>query len=237
MKNIIIPLFTLAICTLCTGQTLKVTYSETIDLSEKLKSIDDPMVRQIVKTKTEKPKYYELVSQKGISIYQLKSEENANTGTTVINSGSSAIVYRDHNTGTFTKQIDFLSRTFLIDDKLPKNDWKIGDEITKIGEYTCKKATLQKGNNTIEAWFTDEIPSNEGPKSYFGLPGLVLKVQTGDITIEATDISFSKEKINIEKPTKGKKITQVEFDKIKEEKIKGLTGGNKKNNGVQVIKM
>lgn len=237
MKKISFLFFTIAVSTLSTAQTLMVTYSETIDLSEKLKSIDDPVVRQMVIAKTGKPKYFELTSQNGISIYRLKSDDNNDSSATMISGDSGTIVYRDHNAGTITKQIEFLSRTFLIHDELPKNEWKITDEIKKIGEYTCKKATLQQGDNIVEAWFTDEISSNEGPKIYFGLPGLVLKVQTGNLNVEATNISFSKEKVDLEKPTKGKEVTQAEFDKIKKEKIKGLTGGQKKSNGVQVIKM
>lgn len=130
-----------------------------------------------------------------------------------------------------------MSRTFLIQDKLQKNNWIITDDTSKIGEYECKKATLKKANNNITAWFTNEIPSNEGPREFYGLPGLVLKIETGTLIIEATNISISKDKVTIKKPTKGKKITAEKFEKIKEEKVNGLTGGKRKGNGVQVIKM
>ena len=130
-----------------------------------------------------------------------------------------------------------MSRTFLIKDHLPKYNWKITNETKKIGGYLCKKAVLKDGDNEIIAWFTSEIPSNEGPRNYYGLPGLILKVEDGTVIIEALKISFPKENIKISKPTKGKKVTQKEFDKIKEEKIKNLTGGKQNGNGVQVIKM
>ncbi len=241
MKQITITLVTLFTLMSCKAQTLKVTYSEKMDLTEKLKSIDNPMIKQMIIEKTGKPKYYELISSNGISIYK-KSDKNSqdagndNNSVTVIGgSGGEYVMYKNHKDKTYTNQTEFMSRTFLIEDSLPQYDWKITNETQKIGDYLCKKAVLNDGKNKIIAWFTSEIPANEGPRKYYGLPGLILKLETGTVIIEAVNISFSKEKIEITKPTKGKKLTQKEFDKIKEEKIKRLTGG--KQNGVQVIKM
>jgi len=232
----IITLFTLFSCN---AQTIKVTYSEKMDLSEKLKSIDNPMIKQMIIEKTGKPKYYELKSADGISIYKNNSsdDEDVDNGVTMIGTGGEDIIYKNHNQNIYVKQTDFMSRTFLIEDKLQKNNWKITTNTLKIGEYLCKKAVLKKGESEIMAWFTNEIPSNEGPREYYGLPGLILKVETGTLIIEATNISILKEKIEIQKPTKGKKVTQEEFEKIRKEKINSLTGGKQKGNGVQVIKM
>jgi len=235
-----ITMLTLFTLISCNAQTIKVSYAEKIDLTEKLKSIDNPMIKQMIIDKTGKPKHYELISNNGNSVYQKqneKAEEGIDNGVTMIGTGGEDIIYKNHNDETYVKQTEFMSRTFLIEDKLQINDWKITDETLKIGDYLCKKATLKKSDNNVIAWFTNEIPSNEGPREYYGLPGLVLKVETGTLIIEATNIALSKEKITIEKPAKGKKVTQEEFDKIKEEKINSLTGGKQKGNGVQVIKM
>lgn len=232
----IITLFTLFSCN---AQTIKVTYSEKIDLSEKLKSIDNPMIKQMIIDKTGKAKKYELISSNGVSIYKKlnEDEENIDNGVTMIGTGGEDITYKNNKNSTYVKQTDFMSRTFLIEDKLQKNDWKITDDTKKVGEYLCKKAILNNGNSKIIAWFTNEVPSNEGPRDYYGLPGLILKVKTGTLIIEATNISILKEKVEIQKPTKGKKVTQEEFEKIRKEKINSLTGGKANGNGVQVIKM
>ncbi len=233
----IITLFTLFSCN---AQTIKVTYSEKIDLSEKLKSIDNPMIKQMIIEKTGKPKYYELISSKGISIYQKhkNEEENVDNEITMIGGSKKNILYKNFNDKTFIKQVDFMSRTFLIEDKLQKIDWKMTEETQKIGEYLCRKAILKKGDNEIAAWFTNEIPSNDGPRGYFGLPGLILEIKTGMVTVKATNISISKEKAKIQKPSKGKKVTQKEFEKIRKEKMDELIGNKKQNGeGVQFIKM
>lgn len=223
----------------CNSQTMEVTYTEKLDLTEKLKSIDNPMIKQMIIDKAGSPKHYELISNKGISVYQKQNieEDNVENGVTMIGAGGEDIIYKNHSDKVYIKQTDFMSRTFLIEDQLQINDWKIADETEKVGEYTCKKAILKKGDKDIIAWYTDEIPSNEGPREYYGLPGLVLKVKTGTTIIEATNITFTKDEVAFQKPSKGKKVTQEEFKEIRDEKINNLTGAKQTGNGVKVIRM
>ncbi len=221
------------------AQSLKVEYMETIDLSEKLKAIEDPAIRQLVLSKTSKARHFQLVTDKGISVYQASAETNnendSDNGVSVsIQSGD--IIYKNHRDNKIIKQTNFMSRFFLITDKLTKPKWQITDENSKIGNYLCKKAILKTENSTVTAWFTEDIPSNEGPSIYFGLPGLILKVKSKEIVIEATKISPLKQKTVLKAPTKGKKVSQKEFEKIVIEKSKNLGGGNNEN-GVTIIKM
>jgi GLPGLI family protein len=54
--------------------------------------------------------------------------------------------------------------------------WKIEEDTTTILNYSCQKATTTfRGRNYI-AWFAPEIPSNNGPWKFGGLPGLILKI-------------------------------------------------------------
>lgn len=233
MKNTILILSLLAMSiTLSNAQVLKVTYSETMDLSKEVSDIEDIAIKKMLLEKTGKPKYFELSSYNQVSTYELKKDdeldESNNTGGAVIiiaggGGGSDKdIIYKDFKNNKFLRQAEFMSRTFLIEDKLEKNDWQISDETQKIGKYTCQKATLTGGEENITAWFTVEIPSNDGPRNYYGLPGLILKVKTKSLTIEAKNITILKEKIELKKPTKGKKVTAEEFEKIKTDKINNL---------------
>lgn len=65
----------------------------------------------------------------------------------------------------------------------------------------------------ITAWYTPEIPINQGPENYWGLPGLILEVNDGKTTILCSKVVLnSKDKVEIKAPTTGKEISQKEYD-------------------------
>lgn len=75
----------------------------------------------------------------------------------------------------------------------------------------------------VIAWYTPEIPVSQGPGSFWGLPGLILEVQEGRTTLLCNKIVLNaKEKEEIKSPTKGKKVSQGEFDKITKKKVEEL---------------
>ncbi len=91
--------------------------------------------------------------------------------------------------------------------------------------YECQKATSSSEEGETVAWFTPEIPVQHGPSSYNQLPGAILMLSTPEQKMEimATEVildeSHQKE---IKAPTKGKKVTNEEFEKIIEEKTKEM---------------
>ena len=59
----------------------------------------------------------------------------------------------------------------------PKFNWKISNEKEKIGDYNTQKATTEFGGRKWTAWFTTDIPFQDGPYKFEGLPGLIVKVE------------------------------------------------------------
>ncbi|WP_419868686.1 GLPGLI family protein [Chryseobacterium sp. CT-SW4] len=56
-------------------------------------------------------------------------------------------------------------------------DWKIENEKLQIGPYSCQKASLNyKGRHWV-AWFTNDIPIQDGPYIFKGLPGLIISMK------------------------------------------------------------
>lgn len=55
--------------------------------------------------------------------------------------------------------------------------WKISSETTKIGEYKVQKAETDFGGRKWTAWFTTDLPYQDGPYKFSGLPGLIVKVE------------------------------------------------------------
>lgn len=136
----------------------------------------------------------------------------------------------------FVNSRDFLGKRFLIKGDLAETKWKITGEQKQILGYVCQKATNTKDSTVVEAWFTPQIPISNGPDLHGALPGMILMVslENGRRTITATEVKFEKiDTALLEKPTKGKKVSLKEFQKIQKEKMKEM--GSK--NGRTVIRM
>lgn len=58
-----------------------------------------------------------------------------------------------------------------------KPDWKILPEKQKVGEYNAQKATTTYGGREWIAWFSTDIPFQDGPYKFYGLPGLIVKLE------------------------------------------------------------
>lgn len=58
-----------------------------------------------------------------------------------------------------------------------KFNWKILSDKQKIGEYNTQKATTEFGGRQWTAWFTTDIPFQDGPYKFWGLPGLIVKIE------------------------------------------------------------
>lgn len=65
-------------------------------------------------------------------------------------------------------------------------DWKILPETAKIGDYKTQKAETNFAGRTWFAWFTTDIPIQDGPYKFSGLPGLIVKVEDsqGDFSFD-----------------------------------------------------
>lgn len=76
---------------------------------------------------------------------------------------------------------------------------------------------------TITAWYTPQIPVNQGPGEYWGLPGLILEVNAGRTTILCSKIVMNpEEKEEIKMPSKGKEVTREEYNQIMKDKIEEM---------------
>jgi GLPGLI family protein len=91
---------------------------------------------------------------------------------------------------------------------------------------------------TITAWYAPEIPINQGPENYWGLPGLILEINDGKTTILCSKIVLNpKEKSEIKAPTNGEVISQKKYDDTitkKMEEFSEMNRGRGGNGGMQI---
>jgi GLPGLI family protein len=135
------------------------------------------------------------------------------------------VFFTDFENGTTINYREFFGRYFLVNGQLKKLAWKMSGEQKKVLGFVCQKAVFQDTSRTVEAWFTPQIPVAAGPGEWGGLPGMILEVSIDGSarTMVASKVELKAlPKDAIEKPTKGKAVTQEEFDKIEQEKMKEM---------------
>lgn len=108
----------------------------------------------------------------------------------------------------------------------PRGEQK-DDEVAKDSTKTKTNSLFDQmeapKDIVVTAWYTMEIPISQGPAHYWGLPGLILEIQDDRSTLLCSKIVLNPEKAEeIEEPTKGKKLTQAEFDDTIQKKMKEM---------------
>ncbi|RCW94048.1 GLPGLI family protein [Winogradskyella arenosi] len=165
------------------------------------------------------------------------------------NSGSD-VFYKNIKDQSYIDQKETMGKKFLIKDSIAPIEWQLQSNTKHIGEYMCFKATYTKQvpkvnlnfnskpdiedeneeekepemeERIITAWYTPQIPVSNGPAKYQGLPGLILEIHDGKLTVICSKIVINpQEKLEIEEPTKGKEVSQKEYDDIMEKKTKEM---------------
>ena len=90
----------------------------------------------------------------------------------------------------------------------------------------------------VTAWYTLQIPINQGPGEYWGLPGLILEINADRTTILCSKIIMNpSEREAIKIPSKGKEVTQKEYDEIvkkKMEEMREMFGGRGRRGNIRI---
>ena len=196
-------------------------------------------------------KTFTLDFTKSESIYKEEQELDApkgpsSNGSVMVMSfggGGTDFLYKNISENRMANKKELMGKVFLIKDNLVTYDWKLTGETKNIGNYTCYKAVYEVEEEEIQinmidgdvkeekvikkrsivAWYTLEVPISNGPSNYGGLPGLILEVNDGDLTIVCSEIVLNpKEVKEIKEPTKGKIVTRKKFEAIAKEKTKEM---------------
>ena len=111
-------------------------------------------------------------------------------------------IFKNHPEGKITTIDHFPSDHYLYTEDLDVFTWEISGETDSILGYNAQKATTYFAGRDWIAWFTPEIPYNDGPYKFNGLPGLILKISDTrnhylfemisiEIPVEKTPIYFT----------------------------------------------
>jgi GLPGLI family protein len=200
-----------------------IIYERKMNLHRTIK--DEQMKAMMPEFRTSK---HQLLFSDSTSIYKAVPEETtpdpfasgSGGGFVMRMGGDNAEQYRNYSQAKAIESRELGAKNYLIEDSISTQGWKLTDETATILNYACKKATRKSvTGQTIDAWYTESIPTPAGPESFASLPGAILKVvvNDGDVVYNAVSVSDKVNKNDIKEPKKGKKITRDEYMKLLQE--------------------
>lgn len=238
MKNMkqLITILLLAFIIKANAQVLEITYQEEFKTVSGIGDVGDPMLQAIIqeniKNNLSKNKLI-LLYENGKSIYMDIPEPRKNihqSNLEVYSGGGVYIFYKNQNEKSFVARKNILDKAFLIKEPLEEFKWQLKNKKKKIGEYNCLNAVI---GNDITAWYCPDIPINDGPNIYWGLPGLIIELDSPETFYSLISVKTNSSRgSEIKPPTDGKEISSEEFNKIKKEKL-----GDSKGIIIQVDEM
>lgn len=108
-----------------------------------------------------------------------------------------ALISKNFKSQTTVSEENFFDKVYFTSYTCKPN-WKIHQEKSRLFNYTVQKAETDFGGRKWIAWFTNEVPVNDGPYKFFGLPGLILKISDSEENFIFEIKGITKEKNSIE---------------------------------------
>ena len=131
---------------------------------------------------------------------------------------STTYIYKNYPPGKISVTDQVGSDYIIYEDSLNEQNWQITDSVKVILGYNCQQATCDFRGRRWTAWFSPDIPVNNGPWKLGGLPGLVVKAYDNGKHYYFNMIGIEKVKeapiVFTEPPTKHtkhKKVSRKEF--------------------------
>ncbi len=161
------------------------------------------------------------------------SEKPGNTSSTNANDGESYQIFKDRNSSSllYIDYVGMQSDSYGYNDK-PEFSWQITQDTASILGYPCQKATVNFRGRAYDAWFSTDIPINDGPWKFMSLPGLILRINDTKnlFCFEMIGIENITEPLVVQYPNPKFECSRKQFEGMKKKQSGGMqinvNGGN-----------
>ena len=168
--------------------------------------------------------FYSLEKFKSDSVIHVELEKQAHSNSDIINVRPT---YKGKIFYTISKNypgLETFLHTFVGNDHYKVSDnrkqvWKIRSEKQKTGEFETQLAETDMYGRKWFAWFATDLPIQDGPYKFRGLPGLIVKIedQTKTHSFELKGISnyTDNRKLELDEARNYEKEITIDYSKYK----------------------
>jgi hypothetical protein len=145
--------------------------------------------------------------------------------------------YRNYPTGKSTYLDKVIREKFRIIEPLEQPQWDIiADSTKQILDYHCQMARCSFKGRTWTAWFTTDIPLDNGPWKLCGLPGLILRAYDSkqQYIFDCVGMKQAKEGENITYDTKFDKYVSATMKEFVDYQAKAVPEDMLSAAGIQI---
>ncbi|MBS1759611.1 MAG: GLPGLI family protein [Bacteroidetes bacterium] len=168
-------------------------------------------------TKFKEDSLFQEALSKGMAEEFIKNSlKGNNTGLSSLYLGYT--LFYDIQQHLYTVYDQLFSQKYFYTEKEEPLIWQISSDTANFLGYLCQKATTRFHGRNFIAYFSTEIPINEGPYKFKGLPGLILKLSDEKNYFEfaCSSIEILHTATKIERPSQLNRIktTKQEFSQV-----------------------
>ncbi|MDD2529050.1 MAG: GLPGLI family protein [Lentimicrobiaceae bacterium] len=109
-------------------------------------------------------------------------------------------IYKDYENNKIIYWGHIVPTRFKYEEEMSDIKWNLGAGTSQVLGYVTNQAFTSYGGREWVVWYAPDLPINDGPYKFSGLPGLILKSYDtkGDYIFEAVSIEKLKEPTDIE---------------------------------------
>ncbi|MGI6048337.1 MAG: GLPGLI family protein [Petrimonas sp.] len=129
------------------------------------------------KSRITRSKKAKLINPEYEKINDIAELINVNSDYKEDDAGDPVQIYKNRNKGLISSVYNSYTKHIKCEQEVEEMaHWQMVEGTDTILTYPCQKAVVSYAGRDYTAWFAPEIPINDGPWKFWGLPGLILKV-------------------------------------------------------------
>ena len=191
-------------------KSVKVSYEQKIYYADSFFNQLPENDRGMMRIALSKPTYFELINNGDFSLFksvnlreEIIASKEVNTET-YINKGTiikprTVWILKNFTKKFFVESTHVKEQEYYVEQPFLIEELKYDKRVKVIDGYKCMSAySTNTTNDTIQYWYTQEIPIIDGPFAPTTIPGLVLSVESKKKIQYATKIEFFDKKLIID---------------------------------------